>query len=93
MFFRGSRYAQVPTQTFETADGRVITYKAVRQIPPAPGQTRHVVDQGERLDHIAFEHFRDAERFWRICDANRAIWPDELTSRPGRVIDIPAAEG
>lgn len=93
MFFRGSRYEQVPTLTYEAPDGRVISYKAMRPIPPAPIQTHHRVDEGERLDHIAFEHFRDTERFWRICDANLAIWPDALTSDPGRVIGIPTAEG
>ena len=93
MFFRGSRYEQVPTQTYETPDGRIISYKSVREIPPTPAQSRHVVDEGERLDQIAFEHFRDAERFWRICDTNTVVWPDELTSRVGRIIDIPTAEG
>ena len=32
----------------------------------------------ERLDHIAWQHYRDPERYWRICDANRALWPDDL---------------
>jgi hypothetical protein len=93
MFFRGSRYEQVPTLTHEMPDGRVVPYKAVRGIPAAPAQGHHVVDEGERLDQIAFEHFRDAERFWRICDANTVVWPDELAARAGRIIDIPAAEG
>ena len=93
MFFKGSRYEQVPTLEHTAADGRVIRYKAVRPIPPTPALGRHVVEEGERLDHIAFQHYRDAERFWRLCDANLVVWPDDLTAPPGRVIDIPAAEG
>jgi hypothetical protein len=46
----------------------------------------------ERLDHIAWQHFRDAERFWRICDANRALWPDELLEE-GAILRVPATEG
>ena len=30
---------------------------------------------GERLDHLSFRYYKDAERFWRICDANRAMRP------------------
>lgn len=93
MFFKGSRYEQVPTLDYTAADGRVIRYKAIRPIPSTPSFGRHVVDEGERLDHIAFQHYRDAERFWRICDANLTVWPDELTARSGRVIDVPASEG
>lgn len=93
MFFKGSRYEQVPTLGHTASDGRIIRYKAVRPIPPTPPLAQHIVDEGERLDHIAFQHYRDAERFWRICDANLTVWPDELIARSGRVIDIPASEG
>jgi hypothetical protein len=93
MFFKGSRYQDVANLEYETGDGRVIRYKTRRLIPPTPGLTRHLVEEGDRLDRVAFEHFRDPERFWRLCDANTVIHPDELTARPGRVIDIPASEG
>jgi hypothetical protein len=93
MFFKGSRYEDVPTLEHDAVDGRIIRYKARRIIPPTPGLTRHVVDEGERLDHVAFEHFRDPERFWRLCDANIVIHPDDLTVSPGRVIDVPTSEG
>lgn len=93
MFFKGSRYEQVPTLDYTAADGRIIRYKAVRPIPPTPLLGRHIVDEGERLDHIAFQYYRNAERFWRICDANLTVRPDELTAQSGRVIDIPTSEG
>jgi hypothetical protein len=93
VFFKGSRYEQVPTLDHTAADGRIIRYKAVRPIPATPPLGRHIVDEGERLDHIAFQHYRDAERYWRICDANLTVWPDELIAQSGRVIDIPASEG
>ena len=45
----------------------------------------------ERLDHIAWQHYRDAERFWRICDANRALWPDDLLEEAA-ILRIPPSE-
>lgn len=92
MFFKGSRYAKVPDATITDRTGRVIRYKTTRFIAestaPAVG---HRVTNDERLDHIAWQHYRDAERFWRICDANRALWPDDLLEEAA-VLRIPPSE-
>jgi hypothetical protein len=91
MFYRGSRYEKVPELTMTDASGRVITYKATRFIPPTPADQGHEVTSDERLDHIAWRHYRDAQRYWRICDANYALWPDDLLIE-GAVLGIPPAE-
>jgi hypothetical protein len=91
MFFKGSRYEQVPNKEYVAADGRIIRFRALRAISTPPGIAKHVVDDGERMDHIAFDEFRDPELFWRICDANLAVEPKDLTDLPGRVLDIPEA--
>lgn len=91
MFFRGSRYEHVPTEEYETDDGRVIRYKALRPIPATPGLTGHRVDDGERVDRLAFAEIGNPERFWRIADANVVIDARDLVAEPGRVIDIPEA--
>lgn len=93
MFFKGSRYEKVGVDEFSDAKGRVIPYKKVRYIAETKGQLGHLVRREERLDHIAHRYFRDPERFWRICDANRAMWPDDLTGHAGRTILIPPSEG
>lgn len=93
MFFRGSRYANVGEHQITDGKGRVIRYKKTRFIPATQAQMGHMVSQGERLDHIAFRYYRDPERFWRICDANRAMWPPELVAEAGRTILIPPLEG
>jgi len=49
--------------------------------------------RGERLDHIAAHYFGDPELFWRICDANRAMRPEELTETEGRRLLITLPEG
>jgi hypothetical protein len=93
MFFRGSRYADVDEGQVIDSRGREIPYKKVRFIPDTRAQMAHIVNQGERPDHIAHRYFWDSERFWRICDANRTMWPDDLVAEAGRTILIPPSEG
>ena len=93
MFFKGSRYANVAGDQITDGTGRVIPYKKLRFIPETQARLGHLVTQGERLDHIAHRYYRDPERFWRICDANRATWPDDLVAEAGRTILIPRSEG
>jgi hypothetical protein len=93
MFFRGSRYAKVEDAKLTTADGREVTYRKTRFTPPTAARLGHVLDEGERLDHIAWRYYRDPERYWRICDANATLWPDDLLDEPGRTILVPPSEG
>ncbi len=91
-----SRYAFVGTTTFETPDGRTVTHLRRRFLPPAEAfavLTEHTVKEGERLDHIATAYLGDPEQYWRICDANEAMHPDDLVSAPGRTIRITLPEG
>jgi hypothetical protein len=46
------------------------------------------VSEGDRLDRIAAQVAGDPEQFWRICDANSAMHPLELTGEPGSKIRI-----
>jgi hypothetical protein len=70
-----------------------VSYKKTRFIDQPVAQRTHVVSQGDRLDLIAYRNFRDAERFWRICDCNYAVRPEDLLALPGRRILIPDSEG
>ena len=89
MFAPNSRYAAIPNATYTDRSGRVIVYKRLRPIPDAPVQQLHRVVQGDRLDLLAFRYYDDPEQFWRICDANRALLPDDLTAEVGRRLTIP----
>jgi hypothetical protein len=69
------------------------TYAYVRRrFVPLPERLsvigEHTVTQGERLDHIAARYIGDPELFWRICDGNRALRPEELTETAGRTLLI-----
>jgi hypothetical protein len=89
MFFRGSRYEPVPEAQLATPDGRTIRYKRVRFIPDTPGSLAQKVNQGDRLDLISYRVYKDPEQFWRLCDANLALLPEELVEEPGRRLLIP----
>ena len=89
MFAKTSRYADVPEAVYIDANGREIVYKKLRLIPSPLSLQVHEVGRGERLDRIAFRYFRDPEQFWRLCDANAALRPDELTAELGRRVRVP----
>ena len=91
-----SRYYTTPTATLTTPDRRQITYLLRRFVPPPElfaTLREHVVEQGDRLDRLAAEHLGDPELYYRLCDANRALRPNELTDTVGRRIAITLPEG
>jgi len=91
-----SRYFGLATATITTADGRTLLYLTRRFLPSA-GQFAvlqlHTVTQGERLDNIAAQYLGDPEAFWRLCDSNNAMRPEELTQTIGRQLRITLPEG
>jgi hypothetical protein len=91
-----SRYFGVDTAQLETAGGRTVTFLRRRFVPPPERfqmVKEHEVQQGERLDLIAAKEIGDPLLFWRICDANRAIRPDDLIETAGRRLRITLPEG
>ncbi len=92
---RTSRYANVGTATLTLPDGRTVAYLRWRIVPPPETFAtlqEHVVAQGERLDHIAANALGDPEQFWKLCDANGALRPEELET-PGTRLRITLPEG
>lgn len=91
-----SRYYDTPVKTLEAADGSNLVYLARRFVPPGSRfatLTTHAVQAGERLDLIAAAELGDPLAFWRICDANDAMRPEELTAEIGRRLRITLPEG
>jgi hypothetical protein len=78
MFTTTSRYAGVADVTYTDANGRQYSYKRLRLTPDAPTLIVHNVVQHDRLDLLANTYYSDPEQFWRICDANEAMRPDDL---------------
>ena len=90
-----SRYSRVELAKLETAEGRTIVYLR-RRFVPQPERfallREHVVTQGDRLDNVTAQYLGDPEQFWRVCDANRAMLPDDLME-VGRRLRITLPEG
>jgi hypothetical protein len=96
LFAPNSRYYGLDTATLTAADGTTIVYLR-RRFLPAPESLATagliVVAQGDRLDNIAAKYLGDPELYWRICDANRAMRPDELIEVIGRQLRIALPQG
>lgn len=96
LFPATSRYHGIDTTTMETTNGKSITYIRRRFLPQPESFAllqEHVVTEGERLDNITARYINDPDQFWRICDANWATRPDELTEIIGRRLRITLPEG
>lgn len=96
LFPATSRYYGVETATLTAPDGRTIIYLKRRFLPPPENFSllqEHVVTEGERLDNITAHYLGDPEQFWQVCDANRAMRPDELTETIGRRLRITLPQG
>ncbi len=98
MFPITSRYYNTGTATLETIDGRTIVYLQRRFLPVSAKSVplaQHLVAQGQRLDNITARYLTDPEQFWRVCDANNAMRPEELTddAHVGQRLIIPLPQG
>jgi hypothetical protein len=96
MFPATSRYYAINTARIEQADGRHVVYLRRRFVPPPERFEllfEHTVTEGERLDNITAQYMGDPEQFWRICDANGAMRPEELTETTGRRLRLTLPEG
>jgi hypothetical protein len=95
MFPPTSRYAGIDTAKYVAPDGREIAYLKRRLLPDPATMTvvaEHVVTQGDRLDNVTARYLGDPEQFWRICDANDAMRPDDLCAEVGRRLRIAMAQ-
>lgn len=91
-----SRYHGIEIVQWTRTDGMIIAYLRRRIVPPPERFAllqEHTVAQGERLDNLAARYVGDPGQFWRLCDANSAVRPNELTETPGRILRITLPEG
>jgi hypothetical protein len=96
LFAANSRYQGIDTATLIAADGSTMTYLRRRFLPQPANLAQvqqHSVVQGDRLDVLAARYFGDAELFWRICDANGGMRPEDLTATAGQSLRIAMPEG
>jgi hypothetical protein len=90
-----SRYYGIEIATLVTPDQQEIVYLRRRFLPDPDRLAligEHVVTQAERPDHVAAAELGDPELFWRLCDGNPVLRPEELTERVGRRLRITLPE-
>lgn len=74
---------------------RVVRYLRRRrppQEPSLPPLARHRVIEGDRPDLLAGRHLGEPTAWWRLADGRGVLDPDDLTSIPGEVVEIPTPE-
>jgi nucleoid-associated protein YgaU len=96
LFAANSRYQAIDTASYTTVDGRAVTYLRRRFLPKPEDLVQvaqYTVTQGDRLDTISARYLGDPTLFWRICDANGAMRPEDLLATVGTVLRICLPEG
>jgi hypothetical protein len=94
LFAPTSRYYGLEIETIPH-NGVPVAYLSRRFVPPMSRfqlLQEHTVAEGQRLDNITAQYLGDATLFWRLCDANNAMRPQELTDTIGRKIRITMPE-
>ncbi len=70
MFFKKSRYRKLPDEVTVDRQGRRLLSKTLRSQPEVTGIFWHTIEDGDRLDHLAYKYYNQSRKWWRICDAN-----------------------
>lgn len=89
MFLDSSRYHKVRQEETTTQDGRVVKAVTVRRLPDVDGAPT-LIKGNDQLDVMAQRQYGDANRFWRIADANTELEANELM-QTGRTIKVPGS--
>ena len=97
MFPVTSRYNDIEVATLEVSEDHTIAYLRCRFLPSSPQSpvvlAEHIITQGDRLDNISARYLADPEQFWRICNTNNAMRPDDLTAEIGRTLQVLLSQG
>lgn len=91
MFETTSRYYNIETAQYTMQDGRIVAYKRRRFLPEGmdmPLLVELTMTEGDRLDLMTARTLGDPEQYWRICDANNTMNPQDLTAEIGSVIRV-----
>lgn len=90
-----SRYHGTEFASLKQEGGEEIVYLRRRFIPAGENYSlvqHHTVVDGDRVDNLATHYLGDPELYWRLCDANEVMHPDELTESVGEKIAITLPE-
>lgn len=79
LYEKSSRYLQ-NAEVIEVTDakGRKVKRLGRAKRPAEHELGEHIRREGQRLDHLANYYLRDPHAFWRICELNDVLLPDQL---------------
>lgn len=90
MFDEKSRYyEQEPYEVIDSRGRRV----QVTPVPPPPLQVfvgYHLLQQGQRIDHLAAKYTDNPAGYWRIAEMNDGMLPESLTEKQEIAIPVKA---
>jgi len=95
-FEADSRYHGLETSQWTRPDGVPVSFVRRRFIPPPEAHRllrEHVVASGDRIDNLAARYLDDPQQYWRLCDANGAIRPEDLTDTVGKRLRVTLPAG
>lgn len=95
-FPENSRYHGIGTRTLVGENEAPVAYLERRFVPPPERFAvirEHTVVEGDRVDNLAAQYLGDPELYWRLCDANGVMRPDDLTATTGDRVAISLPEG
>jgi len=88
MFDKKSRYYNLkPYQVTDNRGRKVVVFP----VPDVPRQSllgRHLVKQGQRIDHLAYKYLDEPAGFWRICEVNNVMLPEQLSEASEIIIPV-----
>jgi len=84
MFAKISRYRKLPDEVTVDVNGQRLESKSLRLLPEVTGTFLHTIEDGDRLDHLAYKYYKQPRKWWRICDAN-----PEFLSPPALLGKVP----
>lgn len=79
LYEKTSRYA-LHAAIVEVTDEQGRTVKRIGRArrPPLTELGEHIRREGQRLDHLANYYLRDPNAYWKICELNDVLLPDQL---------------
>jgi hypothetical protein len=89
VFLTSRHYGQ---DIYDAADASGVSHPTISQRPVAPPTLEtavfhHVITAGESIEYLAWRYFGLSDAWWRIADANPAMFPHDLPV--GSVVAIP----
>jgi hypothetical protein len=67
---RSSRYRKLPIVVLTDKRGQLRSARTLRLNVRVNGTFEHVLNENDRLDHVAAKYYRQPRAWWHICDAN-----------------------